>query len=106
MGLDPRVQNMMDGDVQAIRDGLADDSVPVRTLAVLYAAKHGLRDGETVRLLRALKQDETFCFCHEGPRIANFAAAALHCLGVERYAGDDPCVLWLIERDFDVLPCE
>ena len=98
MAIDAYVQKMLDGDVNEILIRLQSRSYVERTNAIVCAVKDDLRTKQSDSLLNCLKSDETYLNHRPiGPRICDFACAALHLLGLEPYQGTEDWVWKLID---------
>lgn len=99
--VDPRIQQMMDGNADAIVDGFLSKSAPVSANAIIQATLHQMNTKPVEVQLRRLANDDTCLFgTNAGYRIAHFAKAALHLLGFERYEGEEKFVSDLIKSQF------
>lgn len=104
MAIDSKIQRMVDGDVDAIIDGLISPSVLDNANAIAQAYLHNMRTKNIQVQLDRLSGDSTCLFGYEvGYRISHFADAARHLLGFETYSGSDQYVLNLIESEFSFL---
>jgi hypothetical protein len=104
MAIDPRIQRMVDGNIDAIIDGFISSSVLDNANAIAQAYLHNMRTKNIEVQLRRLSGDSACLFGHNvGYRISHFADAALHLLGFETYTGSDQYVLNLIESKFSFL---
>lgn len=83
-------------DHQAIVVGLSHNGAFYRMQAILGIVNHKTMTDEFKKQLLKLKSDEQYVL---GYTISDFATAALHKFEIEKYDGDDPGILSLIEAD-------
>lgn len=103
MAIDKRVQNMIDGDKDAIIDGFIGSSCVLCVNAIIQATLHKMNDKAVEVQLQRLKKDDTYIFGQNtGYRISDFAYAALHLLEIVPYNGNDRAVMALIESKLDI----
>ena len=104
MAIDPKIQRMVDGNMDAVIDGFISSSVLDNANAIAQAYLHNMRTKSIEVQLRRLSSNSVCLFGHDsGYRVSHFADAALHLLGFETYTGSDQYVLDLIESKFSFL---
>lgn len=90
----PLVKKMLDGDINAIIEGMMNYSAIFRTAAIVGAVNNNI-DLEPIKgLLQKLQDDHFAIFGYE---IAELATAALIKLSGESYAGDNYTVRMLVD---------
>ena len=103
MAIDKRIQNMIDGDRDAIIGGFTSSTYVLRVNASIQSVLHQMKDKKTESKLWYLKNDDTYVFARNaGFRVSDFACAALHLLGFAQYEGADRAVIALINSKFKI----
>ena len=89
-------KRMRDGDIDAIIEGMMSDAGIYRAQAIVGAVNNKVIDSVIEEQLYKLKNDDLVVI---GYSISDFAVAALDKFGIEKYIGNDPGILLLIEND-------
>lgn len=94
------ISRMISGDRTAILKGLSCRGAIFRMNAIGQAYHHNMRDPEIIEKLMELKADDVML---DGCTVGDFAVAALHNFGIEKYEGDKRRLKELIEFKFEFL---
>ena len=71
-----------------------------KACGICFAAIHKLRDSRIIEAIKTCKNDNDLIYAF---RVSDFAVASLDVLGVEKYVGDNPQILELVESNFTFL---
>lgn len=103
MSVQSNIDKMLKGDTHKILDGLQSRNFLERANAIACTVKYDLRTKQTGPLLRSLKSDDRYLgFGQAGPRVCDFACAALHLLDIEPYQGTEKYVWDLIDIKLNI----
>lgn len=94
------IAKMISGDREAILQGLSHPGAIYRMNAIGQVYLNNMRDAEIIEKLMELKMDDVKL---NGYTAGDFAVAALHNFGIEKYEGDKRHLKELIESKFGFL---
>ena len=94
------INNMLKGDIAAIKKGIASDSILLKIDAIVCAVKNKISEKEVINKIISLKNDTRY-LRSVAFTVGEFAIAGLHLLGIESYEGENPSIKRLIESKFD-----
>ena len=94
------ISRMISGEREAIMRGLAHPGAIYRMNAIGQVYLNNMRDAEIIDKLMELKSDDIML---DGYTVGDFAVAALHNYGIEKYEGDKRTLKELIESKFGFL---
>ena len=94
------IDDMRKGDRRAILDGLFHPGAIYRMNAIGFSVVTGIRSVEIEQRIKELREDGAVL---DGFSVSDFAIAALHLIGAEKYAGSKPRVKKLIACRFEFL---
>ena len=80
-------------ECKEIIDNLTHNGALYRTRAILYAISERITDPDVLEAISKLKKDKVMIL---GRPVYAYAVAALDILGAEKYTGDDPYALELV----------
>lgn len=93
MTLEETINLIKDGDEKSIEYGLSTDNAFLIINSIMSVINHGIRTKEIINMIEEKKcYDETVA----GIEMRNVYDSALDILGIEKYKGDNPCVLSFI----------
>lgn len=94
------INNMLKGDIAAIKKGIASDLILLKIDAIVCAVKNKISDKEMINEIISLKNNT--CYLRSVAfTVGEFAIAGLHLLEIESYEGENPSIKRLIESKFD-----
>lgn len=94
------VAKMRVGEKEAIIGGLSHAGAIYRMNAIAFSSIHKIKDIEVQKMIKRLKDDETFL---DGYSVSQFAVAALDIMNIEKYTGDNSNIKNLIASKFEFL---
>ena len=94
------ISRMISGEREAIMRGLSHPGAIYRLNAIGQVYLNNMRDAEIIDKLMELKSDDIML---DGYTVGDFAVAALHNYGIEKYEGDKRTLKELIESKFGFL---
>ena len=94
------ISRMISGEREAIMRGLSHPGAIYRMNAIGQVYLNNMRDAEIIDKLMELKSDNIML---DGYTVGDFAVAALHNYGIEKYEGDKRTLKELIESKFGFL---
>ena len=94
------ISRMISGEREAIMRGLFHPGAIYRMNAIGQVYLNNMRDAEIIDKLMELKSDDIML---DGYTVGDFAVAALHNYGIEKYEGDKRTLKELIESKFGFL---
>ena len=94
------ISRMISGEREAIMRGLSHPGAIYRMNAIGQVYLNNMRDAEIIDKLMELKSDDIML---DGYTAGDFAVAALHNYGIEKYEGDKRTLKELIESKFGFL---
>lgn len=94
------ISRMISGEREAILKGLSHPGAIYRMNAIGQVYLNNMRDAEIIEKLKVLKADDVML---DGYTVGDFAVAALHNFGIEKYEGDKRTLKELIDSKFGFL---
>ena len=94
------IDRMINGEREAILQGLSHPGAIYRMNAIGQAYLNNMNDAEIIEKLMELKTDDVIL---DGCTVGDFAIAALHNFGLEKYEGNKRRLKELIESKFRFL---
>ena len=82
------INKMLDGDIESIKKGIASGSVLIKIDAIICTVKWKVNDESIINQIQLSKNDNRY-LRSVAYTIGEFATAALHLCGVEKYSGDN-----------------
>ncbi|MEE0505871.1 MAG: hypothetical protein UDL61_04735 [Ruminococcus callidus] len=93
------INKMLDGDIESIKKGIVSGSVLIKIDAIICTVKWKVNDESIINQIQLSKNDNRY-LRSVAYTIGEFATAALHLCGVEKYSGDNNSILRLIDSGF------
>lgn len=93
------INRMLDGDIESIRKGIVSESVLIKIDAIICTVKWKINDESIMNQIQLSKNDDRY-LRSVAYTIGEFATAALHLCGIEKYSGNNNSVLRLIDSGF------
>ena len=94
------ISRMISGEREALLKGLSHPGAIYRMNAIGQVYLNNMRDAEIIEKLKVLKADDVML---DGYTVGDFAVAALHNFGIEKYEGDKRTLKELIDSKFGFL---